>query len=42
MEFAHIVLIVLAVAFVIKMSYLWYVKHHHAHDRHHHTDHHGR
>ncbi|CUB06189.1 hypothetical protein Ga0061065_1169 [Marinomonas fungiae] len=33
MEFAHVVLLVLAVAFIIKLGYLWYRKHH-QHDTH--------
>lgn len=28
MEFAHVVLLILAVALVIKLGYLWYIKHH--------------
>lgn len=40
MEFAHIVLLILAVAFVIKLGYLWHVKHHRRSHRHYHSHHH--
>ncbi|TDR06195.1 hypothetical protein C8D85_3125 [Marinomonas communis] len=39
MEFAHIVLIVLAIALAVKLGYLWYLKHHSgASQRSHHKD----
>ena len=41
MEFAHVVLLILAVAFVAKLSYLWYHKRHHR-DAQHHSNHHRR
>lgn len=39
MEFAHIVLLVLAAALVIKLGYLWHIKHRRqSHRRSHHHD----
>lgn len=39
MEFTHIVLVILAIAFVLKLGYLWYLKHHSgASHRSHHKD----
>lgn len=41
MEFAHVVLLILAVAFVAKLAYLWYHKRHHRGAQHH-SNHHRR
>ncbi|SBS29870.1 hypothetical protein MAQ5080_01526 [Marinomonas aquimarina] len=38
MEFAHVVLLILAVALVFKLAYLWYLKHHQQDKHHSHHD----